>query len=143
MTVAARETNMRPLLREGALYWSDNGRVICAKCAGMSALYTGRDISGQKVERITVEDVRAWPEDLGTLHCEGNCTALSPIVGPDGWPMAKTAVCPCWCEGRIADHDDRGWGPWACPVCGDDSDTNLGKPCTDCAGKGGGREKAS
>ena len=139
----ARDATIRPLLREGALYWADNGRVICAKCAGMSALYTGRDISGQKVERITVEDVRAWPEDLGTLHCEGNCTALSPIVGPDGWPMAKTAVCPCWCEGRIADHDDRGWGPWACPVCGDDSDTNLGKPCTDCAGKGGGREKAS
>ena len=79
----------RPVLADGALYWSDNGRVVCAKCAGMSALYTGRDISGQKVARITVEDVRAWPEDLGTLHCESNCTALSPIAGPDGWPIAK------------------------------------------------------
>ena len=139
MTVAARETNMRPLLREGALYWSDNGRVICAKCAGMSALYTGRDISGQRVERITVDDVLAWPEDLGTLHCESNCTALAAVAGPDGWPTAKAAVCPCWCEGRIADHDDRGWGPWPCPVCDDDSDTDLGKPCTDCAAKGDGR----
>ncbi|MFO0931131.1 MAG: hypothetical protein U1E39_00315 [Planctomycetota bacterium] len=107
--------------------------MICVKCAGMSALYTGRDISGQPVERVTVEDVRAWPEDLGVLHCESNCTALSPIAGPDGWPMAKAAVCPCWCEGKIADHDDRGWAPWACPDCGDDSDTDLGKPCTGCA----------
>lgn len=82
----------RPLLREGALYWADNGRVICAKCAGQSALYTGRDISGQKVERITVEEVRDWPEDLGTLHCESNCTVLSQIAGPDGWPIARGDV---------------------------------------------------
>ena len=83
---------MRPLLREGALYWSDNGRVICAKCAGQSALYTGRDISGQKVDRITVEDVRAWPADLGTLRCESKCTVLSPMSGPDGWPIARGEV---------------------------------------------------
>lgn len=50
---------------------------------------------------------------------------------PDGWPMAKAAVCPC-SEGRIADYDDRGWGPRPCPVCAD-SDTDLGKPCTYCA----------
>ena len=36
MNVVARNTtDLRPLLLEGALYWSDNGRVICAKCAGM------------------------------------------------------------------------------------------------------------
>jgi hypothetical protein len=60
----------------------------------MSALHTGRDLSGQKVERITVEDVRTWPEDRGTLHCEQNCTALSTVAGPDGWPISKAAVCP-------------------------------------------------
>lgn len=56
--MAARDATLRPLLREGALYWADNGRVICAKCAGQSALYTGRDISGQRVERVTADDVR-------------------------------------------------------------------------------------
>jgi hypothetical protein len=53
--------------------------------------------------------------------------------------MAKAAVCPCWCEGRIADHDDRGWGLWPCPACGDDSDADLGKPCTDRVAKRCGR----
>ena len=92
MTVAANDATMRPLLREGALYWSDNGRVICAKCAGQSALYTGRDTSGQKVERITVEDVRAWPDDLGALRCASGCTALTVVAGPDGWPLERGDV---------------------------------------------------
>jgi hypothetical protein len=83
---------MRPRLREGALYWADNGRVICAKCAGQSALYTGRDLSGQKLARITVEDVRSWPDDLGALQCESRCTALTAIAGPDGWPLERGDV---------------------------------------------------
>ena len=90
--MASRETTPRPLLREGALYWADNGRVICAKCAGQSALYTGRDISGQKVERISVEDVRAWPDDLGVLRCELGCTALTAVAGADGWPLERGDV---------------------------------------------------
>lgn len=90
--MAPRDATMRPLLREGALYWSDNGRVICAKCAGQSALCTGRDLSGQKVERITVEDVRAWPDDLGALRCASGCTALTAVVGPDGWPLERGDV---------------------------------------------------
>lgn len=32
-------------------------------------LYTGPGNSGQKVEGISVEDVRAWPEDLAALRC--------------------------------------------------------------------------
>jgi len=59
--MASRETNMRPLLREGALYWADNGRVICAKCAGQSALYTGRDISGQSVSFTSSVSAAARP----------------------------------------------------------------------------------
>ena len=90
--MAAHDATMRPLLREGALYWADNGRVICAKCAGQSALYTGRDISGQKVERITVDDVRAWPDDLGVLQCASGCTALTAVSGTDGWPLQRGDV---------------------------------------------------
>ena len=84
-----RTTDPRPFLREGAVYWADNGRRICAGCAGASALYTGRDLSGQPVERVTVEDVRAWPEDLGPLACEMGCTTVTAVAGPDGWPLAK------------------------------------------------------
>jgi hypothetical protein len=82
-------TDPRPVLRDGAVYWADNGRRICARCAGASALYTGRDISGQKVERITIDDVQAWPDDLGPMRCEMGCTTLLALVGPDGWPLAK------------------------------------------------------
>ena len=35
-------------------------------------------------------------------------TALAAVARSDRWLIAKAAVCPCWCEGRIADHDDRG-----------------------------------
>ena len=81
---------MTPVLRDGALYWADNGRRICRCCAGSSALYAGRDISGQPVERVTLADVRDWPDDLGPLGCEAGCTTLSPVAGPDGWPLATT-----------------------------------------------------
>lgn len=87
--IARRTTDPRPVLRDGAVYWADNGRRICACCAGASALYMGYDISGQRVERVTLDDVRAWPEDLGPLNCESGCTTLSQIAGLDGWPLAK------------------------------------------------------
>ncbi|MCA9313881.1 MAG: hypothetical protein H6806_03515 [Planctomycetes bacterium] len=81
---------MTPVLEREAVFWSDNGRRICRSCAGMSALYTGHDISGQAVERVTLADVRDWPDDLGPLGCEDGCTTLSPVAGPDGWPLAAT-----------------------------------------------------
>ena len=65
------------------------GQRICVRCAGASALYTARDLSGQPVERVTIEDVRAWPDDLGPLECEAHCTKLTALAGPDGWPLAK------------------------------------------------------
>jgi len=87
--IARPTTDPRPVLRDGALYWADNGRRVCARCAGASALYTGRDISGQPVERVTVVDVHTWPEDLGPLACETGCTTVTQVAGPDGWPLAK------------------------------------------------------
>ena len=45
-----------------------------------------------KVARITIEDVRAWPDDLGVLRCESGCTALTAIAGPDGWPLERGDV---------------------------------------------------
>ena len=66
--------------------------MIGAKCAGQSALYTGRDLLGPKVARVTVEDARAWPDDLGALRCASGCTALTAVAGPDGWPLERGDV---------------------------------------------------
>jgi len=82
-----------PILKGGAIYISDNGRLICAKCAGTSALYTGRDISGQQVERLAVEDV-AYFEDATRkpVTCEAGCTSVSRLSGSDGWPAVREST---------------------------------------------------
>ena len=87
--IARKTTDPSPVLRDGAVYWADNGRRICARCAGASALYTGHDLSGQRVERVTIEDVHDWPAGLGPLGCEMGRTTLSPVAGPDGWPLPR------------------------------------------------------
>jgi hypothetical protein len=42
------------------------------------------------------------------------------------------SICPCECGGIIAEHDDRGYGVWECPQCGEDSDVDLGEICSVC-----------
>jgi hypothetical protein len=51
---------MKKVLKPDALYFGDNGRCFCGQCAGTSALYTGHDISGQKVRRVTPKIVAAY-----------------------------------------------------------------------------------
>ena len=41
-------------------------------------------------------------------------------------------ICPCGCDGVQSDHDDRGYGVWECPECGNDSDVDLGEVCSAC-----------
>lgn len=77
----------KTILLEGAVYIGDNGRMMCCRCAGTSASYTGRDLSGQRVDRVSVADVRAWPAKLGTLACECGRVKLAPIAGLNGWPL--------------------------------------------------------
>lgn len=43
----------KPVLKDDTLYFTDNGAIYHGKCCGMSARYTGRDISGQAVMAIT------------------------------------------------------------------------------------------
>jgi hypothetical protein len=65
----------KPVLKEGELYIADNGRLICLQCAGASAKYTGHDISGQKVLRVTPNHRAHWRADMGgEMHCEGGCS---------------------------------------------------------------------
>ncbi len=67
---------MKPKLKENVIYVSDNGMLICRKCAGQSALYTGRDISGQRVEAMPKSYAAEWKRDTGhDLSCDRGCTS--------------------------------------------------------------------
>jgi len=66
---------MKKALKPNTIYISDNGRMICEKCAGQSALYTGRDISGQKVDECSEAENEYWVKHFGSsLKCESGCT---------------------------------------------------------------------
>jgi len=56
------------MLKADTLYLGDNGRAFCGsqRCAGMTANYSGRDLSGQTVEALTAQDAI----DNG-IRCEG------------------------------------------------------------------------
>ena len=43
---------------DDAIYLVDNGECLCGEHLGSSAMYTGRDISGQPIHRVTPEDAR-------------------------------------------------------------------------------------
>jgi hypothetical protein len=67
---------LKPVLREDALYLGDNGRCFCGRLdhAGMSAHFTGRDLSGHRVHEVTDADQREARRMGVTLACE-TCTA--------------------------------------------------------------------
>lgn len=62
-------TAPKPVLKPDTIYLGDNGMAICCKCAGQSALYTGRDISGQKVMRVRPEDLAEISETSMACEC--------------------------------------------------------------------------
>jgi len=65
-------TNHR--LNPDRLYIGDNGRVFCGLVAhaGMTAAYSGRDLSGQRVHRMTVTETGEWMAVTGRRpQCEG------------------------------------------------------------------------
>lgn len=53
-------SSVSPVLVDDALYQGDNGRLLCGRCSGASARYTGRDLSGHRVHRLTAEDLDTW-----------------------------------------------------------------------------------
>jgi hypothetical protein len=68
----------KPKLLDDALYSTDSGRIVCGKDAGCSARYTGRDISGQRVARITTRDDAYWLAELGEHICCEQCRKMLP-----------------------------------------------------------------
>jgi len=68
----------RSRLVAGATYSGDNGRLFCRDHAGASAKFTGRDLSGQRVARLSPADEKAIREACEIPEerplCEG-CSA--------------------------------------------------------------------
>ena len=52
----------KPMLDEAAIYFGDNGRRFCGslRCAGISAHYSARDLSGFRVEKAGAADNAEW-----------------------------------------------------------------------------------
>ena len=73
--------------------------------------------------------VHAMRELARQREAEARALLGAPSRGGPG------GLCPCGCKGRVADHDDRGWGCWNCPACGEESDRDLDQPCSDCQGE--------
>lgn len=64
-------TTKKPALQVGALYLGDNGRCFCAAHAGHTAQMTGRDLSGQRVHKISESDQAYARQQFGrALACE-------------------------------------------------------------------------
>lgn len=60
----------KPVVKDDSLYFADNGACYCSKHLGMSARYTGRDISGQKIERVTASVLAECTAIGFTPKCE-------------------------------------------------------------------------
>lgn len=72
MTLA---TQPAPVLKPGRVYLAHD-RFVCTKCAGQTALYTGRTIGGARVTPVTAADIAEWATyDMGPLACE--CGAVT------------------------------------------------------------------
>ena len=74
----------KPALKAGIIYSGDNGRLTCLHCSGMSAKFTGRDLSGHKVQAMGQADAQEWFAYLGKpMACESGCTTYPAIKGAD------------------------------------------------------------
>jgi hypothetical protein len=72
------------VLLPGIIYSADNGRLICLQCAGMSAKFSGHDISGQKVTPLPWSETKEWFKKFGKcMSCEGNCTVYTNPASPE------------------------------------------------------------
>lgn len=70
--MATTTTDPKPVLKPDTIYLGDNGRAFCRDHAGASALYTGRDLSGQKLHKVTDADQRYAEREWGRrITCEG------------------------------------------------------------------------
>jgi hypothetical protein len=63
---------MKKTLDVNRLYLGDNGRCFCGemRCAGMTAFFSGKDISGQRLYRLRPKDDKAPGMESAGFRCE-------------------------------------------------------------------------
>jgi hypothetical protein len=68
---------MKPVLGDDAIYLGDNGRCFCGRLdhAGITAHFTGRDLSDHRVHEVSEADQREARRMGVVLACE-TCSAL-------------------------------------------------------------------
>jgi len=57
------------MLRPTSVYLGDNGRAMCASCAGHTAKVTGRDLSGQRLFEVNTR-VKSYVDWHEVIACE-------------------------------------------------------------------------
>lgn len=71
----------RVIPADDVLWITDNGALLCGRHLGMSAAFSGRDISGQKVVRATANDLHDLEVMIGhAVGCE-TCAAIAKSGG--------------------------------------------------------------
>jgi hypothetical protein len=70
------------ILKAGRIYIGDNGRVMCShlKCAGQTARYNGKDISGQQVQEVTAADLSIVPGFPDSFTCQCGAVTVKRAV---------------------------------------------------------------
>lgn len=58
-------------MNKPTLWYTDNGAVYCTDHLGMTARYTGRDISGQRIERVKAKDAETHSIKCETCEVRG------------------------------------------------------------------------
>ena len=73
MTTRTATTFPKPILKDDSLYLGDGGLCLCGEHSGASARYAGRDLSGQRVHKVTEADQSYMLANGGRrLHCESH-----------------------------------------------------------------------
>lgn len=81
--------SLEPMLREGAIYSGDRGRLMCCACAGALAYRTGMDSSGAYVARLDVFAVADLVPYGGTVSCACGKVTVTATPDPEGWPVRR------------------------------------------------------
>ena len=78
MPATIKPADHKPVLRPGVLYLA-GPNIVCAstRCAGSTALYSGRTIHGVRLSKVTRADIAEWATyGMGPMQCMcGSVTA--------------------------------------------------------------------
>lgn len=120
------------------LYYVGKRGLICGECSQGGKTYraeTDSDFVDKCKQCGMLNEECPFCKGETCFDCDNDvcphCFKNSAHLKAEDEPM----WCACGCAGKIADHDDRGYGCWPCIDCGDDSDTDINEVCSSCVGQ--------